>query len=119
MRRCCPWAVPGDGEFGAAVALYSIIHLEPAELRRAFAEIHRVLRPSGLLLAAFHIGSEVRHVTDWLGHVVDVDFRFLEPDQVAAAMDDAGLGVEARLERTSYPEEHATRRGYLLARRRP
>ena len=109
----------GDGEFGAAVALYSIIHLEPAELHPAFAEIHRVLRPSGLLLAAFHIGSEVRHVTDWLGHEVDVDFRFLDPAHVAAAMEGAGLEVEARLERTNYPEEHDTRRGYLLARRRP
>jgi SAM-dependent methyltransferase len=107
-----------DGEFGAAVALYSIIHLEPGELRRACTEIHRVLRPSGLLLVAFHIGSEVRHVTDWLGHAVDVDFRFLEPAHVAGTMEDAGLGVEARLERTSYPEEHETRRGYLLARRR-
>jgi SAM-dependent methyltransferase len=108
----------GDGEFGAAVALYSIIHLEPGELRRAFTEIHRVLRRSGLLLVAFHVGSEVRHVTDWLGHAVDVDFRFLEPTQVAETMEDAGLGVEARLERTSYPEENETRRGYLLARRR-
>ena len=73
---------------------------------------------AGLLLVAFHVGSEVRHVTDWLGHEVDVDFRFLEPDHVAAVMEGAGLGVEARLERTHYPEEHDTRRGYLLARRR-
>jgi len=108
----------GDGEFGAAVALYSVIHLEPGELRRAFTEIHRVLRPAGLLLVAFHIGSEVRHVTNWLGHGVDVDFRFLEPGHVASAMEGAGLGVEARLERINYPEEHDTRRGYLLARRR-
>jgi len=109
----------GDGEFGAAVALYSIIHLEPGELRRAFAEIRRVLRPSGLLLVAFHIGSEVRHVTDWLGHEVDVDFRFLEPAHVAEAVEGAGLAVEAQLERTSYPQENETRRGYLLARRLP
>ena len=109
----------GDGEFGAAVALYSIIHLEPGELRRAFTEIHRVLRPAGLVLVAFHVGSDVRHVTDWLGHEVDVDFRFLEPAHVTGVMEDAGLAVEAQLERTSYPEELQTRRGYLLARRRP
>jgi ubiquinone/menaquinone biosynthesis C-methylase UbiE len=109
----------GDGEFGAAVALYSIIHLEPGELRRAFAEIHRVLRPSGLLLVAFHIGSQVRHVTDWLGHEVDVDFRFLEAAHVTEAIEGAGLAVEAQLERTNYPEENETRRGYLLARRLP
>jgi hypothetical protein len=77
-----------------------------------------VLRPSGLILVAFHLGSEVRHLTDWLGHEVDVDFRFLESAHVAAAMAGAGLAVEAQLERTNYPEEHETRRGYLLARRR-
>jgi hypothetical protein len=72
------------------------------------------LRPGGLLLVAFRIGSEMRHV----GHEVDVGFRFLEPAHVAAAMEDAGLRVKARPERTSYPEEHDTRRGYLLARGR-
>jgi hypothetical protein len=76
------------------------------------------LRPAGLLLVASHIGSEVRHVTDGLGHEVDVGFRFLEPVHVAAAREDAGPRVEARPERISYPEEHDTRHGYLLARRR-
>src|SRR6266700_6902738 len=50
-----------DAEFGAAVAFYSIIHLAPSELHQAFEEAHRVLRPGGLLLVAFHMGSEVRH----------------------------------------------------------
>jgi ubiquinone/menaquinone biosynthesis C-methylase UbiE len=106
-----------DGEFGAVVALYSIIHLEPSELRRAFQEIHRVLQPSGLVFVAFHIGSEVRHLAEWWGHEVDVDFRFFEPHNVVEAMEDAGFLVEVRLERTSYPEEIETRRAYLLARR--
>jgi ubiquinone/menaquinone biosynthesis C-methylase UbiE len=107
-----------DGEFGAVAALYSIIHLEPGELPRAFEEIHRVLRPSGLVLVAFHVGTEVRHLAEWWGHEVDVDFRFFEPPDVAEAMEGAGLRVEVRLERTSYPEEIETRRAYLLARRR-
>lgn len=106
-----------DGEFGAVVTLYSIIHLEPGELGRAFEEIGRVLRPSGLLLVAFHIGSEVRHTAEWWGHAVDVDFRFFEPPDIAEALEAAGFVVEARLERTSYPEEIETRRAYLLARR--
>jgi SAM-dependent methyltransferase len=106
-----------DGEFGAAVALYSIIHLEPGELRRALEEIHRVLRPEGLVLVAFHIGTEVRHLDEWLGHDVDVDFRFFEPADVVTAMEDAGFVIDARLERRNHPEEVETRRGYLLARR--
>ena len=108
-----------DGEFAAAVALYSIIHLEPAELPAAFREIHRVLRPGGLALVAFHIGAEVRHLAEWFGRQVDVDFRFLQPDEVTGLMEQAGLRVTARLDRASYPGEVDTRRGYLLGQRSP
>jgi ubiquinone/menaquinone biosynthesis C-methylase UbiE len=108
-----------DGEFAAAVAFYSIIHLEPGELPRAFDEIRRVLRPRALCLVAFHVGSEVRHLDDWWGHKVDIDFRFFELSAVAAAMEGAGLRSEMRLERVSYPGEVETRRGYLQARRQP
>jgi SAM-dependent methyltransferase len=107
----------GEGEFGAVVAFYSIIHLAPGELRRAFAEIRRVLRPGGPVLVSFHVGTDVRHFAEWWGHAVDLDFRFFETPQVAAAMEDAGLAVEARVEREPYAQEVATRRGYLLARR--
>jgi SAM-dependent methyltransferase len=106
-----------DAEFGAVVALYSIIHLGPEELRPGFEEVRRALRPSGLFLVSFHVGSEVRHLDEWWGHDVDIDFRFLEPEQVAASLEAAGFVVEARLERASYPEEVETRRAYLVARR--
>lgn len=60
--------LPGsDGEFGAAIAFYSIIHLEPSELGRAFGEVRRVLRPGGLFLVSFHAGSEIRHLDSWWG----------------------------------------------------
>jgi SAM-dependent methyltransferase len=90
-----------DGEFGAVVALYSVIHLEPGELAPAFAELYRVLRPSGVVLVSFHIGGEVRHLDEWWGHEVDLDFRFLEPPDVAAALDRAGFRVDAQLERAT------------------
>ncbi|MFJ9946741.1 class I SAM-dependent methyltransferase [Kitasatospora sp. NPDC091207] len=106
-----------DGEFAAAVALYSVIHLEPDELRPAFEEMWRVLRPSGTLLVSFHLGTEVRRLDEWWGHPVTIDFHFLESERVAALLEEAGFGVEARLERAGLPEEAATRRGYLLARR--
>lgn len=106
-----------DGEFGAAIAFYSIIHLDPGELPRAFAEIHRVLRPSGLFLVAFHIGAEVRHLDEWWGHIVDIDFRFFQPSEIAGAIERAGFQTEMQLQRVSYPGEVETRRAYLLARR--
>jgi SAM-dependent methyltransferase len=108
-----------DGEFGAALAFYSIIHLEAGELPRAFEEIRRVLRPGGLFLVAFHIGAEVRHLDEWWGHAVDVDFRFFQPPEIAGTLEHAGFQTEMRLERVSYPGEVETRRAYLLARRHP
>ncbi|MGW4893366.1 class I SAM-dependent methyltransferase [Kitasatospora sp. NPDC004240] len=106
-----------DGEFAAAVALYSVIHLAPGELGRAFAELRRVLRPGGRALVSFHIGAEVRHLDEWWGHPVDVDFHFLDVGNVTAELTAAGLAVEARLEREPGPDEAQTRRAYLLARR--
>lgn len=105
-----------DGEFAAAIAFYSIIHLEPGELRRALDEIRRVLRPGGRVLIAFHAGSEIRHQTQWWGHPIELDFRFLQPAEVAEALESAGLRVEMSLERVNYPQEIQTRRSYLLAR---
>jgi SAM-dependent methyltransferase len=108
-----------DREFGAVVALYSIIHLPPDELPIAFEEMRRVLTPGGLLLIAFHVGNEVRHSDEWWGHEVDLDFRFLDPDAVITSMEGSGFVVEARIERINYPDEVATRRAYLLARLAP
>ncbi len=106
-----------EAEFGSIVAFYSIIHLHPAELPPAFAEMRRVLRPSGLALIAFHVGDEVRHRNEWWGHDVDIDFRFFEVGHIVSMLTDSGFEVEAQLERRNYPEEVETRRAYLLARR--
>lgn len=106
-----------DGEFGAVVALYSLIHLAPDELATAASELNRVVAPGGLVLVAFHVGEEVRHVSDWWGHGVDLDFRFLVTDVVSGHLRHAGLELEAVVERAPYAEEVSTRRAYLLARR--
>jgi len=113
-------ALPADdGEWGAAVALYSIIHLVPTELPVAFGELWRAIRPGGPLLVSFHAGDEIRHRDEWWGHVVSLDFRFLRVADVEAALVAAGFAIEARLERVNYPEETPTRRAYLLSRRLP
>lgn len=106
-----------DEEFGSAVAFYSIIHLAPDELPTACRELRRVVVAGGRLLVSFHVGDEVRHVEELFGQQVDLDFRFLDPGMVVDALGAAGFEVEARLERTNYPQEVETRRAYLLARR--
>jgi ubiquinone/menaquinone biosynthesis C-methylase UbiE len=106
-----------DSEFGAAIAFYSIIHLGPDEIQGCVTELLRVLAPSGPLLLAFHLGHEVRHFDELWGTAVDLDFRFLDTDDMAGLLAGEGFEVEARLERGSYPQEVETRRAYVLARR--
>jgi SAM-dependent methyltransferase len=106
-----------DGAFGAAVAFYSIIHLDPDEVPAAMREIGRVLRPGGRFLVSFHIGTDTIHRDEWWDREVDLDFHLLAPDAVTSQLETAGFTVEALLEREHYPHEFETRRAYLLARR--
>jgi len=107
----------GRGVLGGAVAFYCLIHLDDEGLEAAARELARVIEVGGPLLVAFHAGQEVRHLDEWWGEDVDVDFRFLEPGQVGDRLERAGFAVEAVLERAPHAEEGATRRTYMLTRR--
>jgi SAM-dependent methyltransferase len=107
-----------NGALAGVVAFYSVIHLHDDELRRALAEFRRVLRPGGLVLVAVHVGDDVRHADEMLGTAVDLDFHFHRTEALSAALEAAGLRVDAVLERRAYvPHEVDTRRGYVLAAR--
>lgn len=107
-----------DGAWAGIAAFYSIIHIPRAELVRALGELWRVLRPGGQLLLAFHIGDETKHLDEWWGHPVCVDFFSFRPAEVAACLGAAGFEIEEMIEREPYPEvEHQSRRSYIFARR--
>jgi SAM-dependent methyltransferase len=113
-----------DGEFLGAIAFYSVIHLRPADRPRAYAQFHRVIRPGGWLLLAFHTAAEdgtqpeVLHLDEWWGEPVDLDFHFLDPEPVVADLEVAGFTVMARTDRAPWPGAEApSRRCYLLCRR--
>jgi SAM-dependent methyltransferase len=107
-----------DCSLAAAVVFYAVIHLDDAELAAAAGELARVLRPGGVALVSAHIGDEIRHIDEWHGEPVDLDFRFLQPDALRRELTYAGLVVDATLEREPIPDVEApTRRAYVLARR--
>ena len=115
-----------DGEWAGAVAPYSIIHLDRGGRLAAAAELARAIRPGGWLLVAFHVGDTerpvdaVRHVSEWWGHQVTLDFHFLDPAAVATDLAAAGFTLVSRTDREPLPGvEHQSRRSYLLARRDP
>jgi SAM-dependent methyltransferase len=113
-----------DGAWAGAVAPYSLIHVEAGDRPAAYAELARVIAPAGWLLVAFHVSmidqpvGSVRHFDDWFGRQVDLDFNFLDPDDVAAGVVAAGFTVMATTQRQPWPDVEApSRRCTILAQR--
>jgi uncharacterized protein YceH (UPF0502 family) len=83
---------PGtDDGWGAVLAWYSLIHLAASELPAAIASLARPLRANGWLVLALHAGAEVRTLTNWFGHEIDLDFVLHDPADVVAIVERAGL----------------------------
>jgi SAM-dependent methyltransferase len=107
-----------DAAFGGIAAFYSIIHVPRHLLPRAFTEMHRTLRPGGLLLLAFHIGQEDIHLDEWMEQKVNIDFYFFDRAGIESCLTETGFAVEQSIERPPYTDVEAqTRRAYILARR--
>lgn len=106
-----------DASLAAIVAFYAVVHLRPNEMDRAFQEFRRVLRPDGLLLLSFHIGTDRIHRDEWWDQPVELDFYFYDPLAIEAALVHSGFTVEMSLQRRPYePYEFPSQRAYILAR---
>jgi len=104
---------------GGMAAFYSIIHIPRNQVVSVLAEIYRVLRPGGLFLVTFHLGSEDSHHEELLGHRVSLDLALFTTNEMCGYLKTAGFVVGEALERDPYaPEvEYQSRRGYTLASR--
>jgi len=108
-----------DASLAGVVAFYAIVNSAPEKLAGIFEEFARVLKPGGLLLLAFHIGDERRHVDELLDVPVSLDFFFHDTHAVVEELRAAGFTIEIAVERAPYaPDvEHQSRRAYIFARR--
>jgi ubiquinone/menaquinone biosynthesis C-methylase UbiE len=106
-----------SNQLGGITAFYSIIHLSRDLAADAFAEMHRVLRPNGYMLVAFHLGTDVLHTSELWGHQIDLDATFFSSEEVSRGLVRAGFKIEEVQERDPYhPDvEYQSRRGYILA----
>jgi hypothetical protein len=106
-----------DG-WGAVLAWYSLVHLAESELPAAIASLAPPLRPSGWLVLALHAGAEVRTITDWFGHEVDLDFVLHDTTEVIAIVERAGLIDVEWYQRGPFASRgETTQRLYVLARK--
>jgi SAM-dependent methyltransferase len=108
--------VTPDAALGGIVAWYSIIHTPASRLPAVFAEFHRVLTAGGLLLLAFQVGDEPRHLSHAYGHDIALDAYRLPPESIAGLLAAAGFTVEAQLIREPDAAE-TTPQAFLLARK--
>lgn len=99
-------------------AFYSIIHIPRTEVAAVLAELKRVLKSDGVLLLAFHLGAEVRHIEELWEQPVSLDFAFFEREEMLGYLETAGFQVIEVIERDPYPDvEVATQRLYIFARK--
>jgi SAM-dependent methyltransferase len=107
-----------DESLAGIAAFYAIIHIPHEETPAVMSELWRVLAPGGLFLLSFHAGQEVRHMDEFFGKTVNLNFRFFERDEMAAYLQAGGFVVDEVLERPPYPDVEAqTTRVYMLARK--
>jgi ubiquinone/menaquinone biosynthesis C-methylase UbiE len=109
-----------DASFAGLVAMYSIIHIPRAEQPVVFRELLRVLEPGGRILLAYHLGEHDRHVEEWVGQRVNMEFLAFAPGEIETRLAAAGFINLEPHERDAYPQqEFPLRRAYLLAQAPP
>jgi SAM-dependent methyltransferase len=106
------------GTLAGIAAFYAIVNIPRQSLPVIFREIHRVLRPGGHLLLAFHTGDEVLHEDELWGQKISMDFLLLPASEIKRDLEAAGFTIEELVERGPYPEvEYQSQRAYIFARK--
>jgi SAM-dependent methyltransferase len=107
-----------EGAWAGIAAFYSIIHVPREDVMISLRELKRVLQPGGLLLLAFHLGTDVLHLDEWWGQPVSADFVYFQAPEMQAYLQAAGFLIEDLIERPPYPDvEYQSHRAYILARK--
>jgi SAM-dependent methyltransferase len=105
-----------DNTFGGVMTWYSTIHVPDELLPAALAELARIVRPGGYLLLGFQVGDEPLHMTEALGHELDLVFHRRRPERIAELLATAGTPVETRIIREAREGER-TPQAFLLAQK--
>jgi SAM-dependent methyltransferase len=101
-----------DGSVGGLLSFFALIHVPDEDVAGVLGEIHRVLRPGGVLLVGFHTGQGSRLKTEgYGGHPMRVTVHRRTPELLGSWLEAAGFTVEAEL------RDHRASAAFLYARR--
>jgi len=104
--------------WAAVLGWYSLIHLAASEVPDAVAALVRPLDPGGLLVLGMQAGAEVRHLDEWFGHGVRLDFVRHDPAFVVDVVEGAGLvDIEWYLRGPVTALGETTQRLYVVGRK--
>jgi SAM-dependent methyltransferase len=108
-----------DEKLAGILAFYAICNIPSKFLPSVFREMHRVIRPGGLLFIAFHTGDQVTHESELWGRPISMDFFLFQPKVIQQYSEEAGFSIEDIIEREPYsPDvEYQSRRAYIFARK--
>jgi SAM-dependent methyltransferase len=108
-----------EASWAGVTAFYCLIHIPHAQIVDALKEIKRALKPGGVLLLTFHIGTDILHVEKFFEQDVSMDFIHFEPDEMESYLKSAGYErIETTVREPYAPEiEHQSRRAYIFARK--
>lgn len=103
-----------DGSFDGVLAWYSIIHTPPHALAPVFAELRRVLRSGGRVLAGYQAGTGHRWLDRPYGHDVVLQAFLHQTPCVETALQAAGFTIDTSLDRAARPGEPHPQ-GFVIA----
>ncbi len=107
-----------ESGWAAVLGWYSLIHLGPTELPGAVDALVRPLEPGGWLVLALHAGAEVRTMTTWFDHEIDLDVVLHDTAEVVAVTERANLvDVEWYRRGPVARRGETTQRLYVIARK--
>jgi ubiquinone/menaquinone biosynthesis C-methylase UbiE len=108
----------GDGQFDGVVAPFLIVNFSDAEIRKALAEMFRVLKKDGALLLAFHAGkNKVLRIRNFLDSGKALSFILHDVKKLKAMMADCGFAVTEVVEKEPY-EGEVTRRAFVYGKKK-
>jgi ubiquinone/menaquinone biosynthesis C-methylase UbiE len=107
-----------DNSWGGIAAFYSIIHIPREQIVDALREMKRVLKPVGVLLVTFHIGTKIEHLDEFFEKPVNLDFIHFQPAEMERWLGEAGFDLLEALVREPDPAvEYPSQRAYLFAKK--